>query len=536
MHCTTRSIGLRTLVAILFVGTTSLQGLADQPPIAGSPTPVAPVVYIDPGEFLPAGLRRVTAGEDRALSLNEIIDLVRRETGLHVVFDERNLKDADVSGDAALSWLGGVPLYVALDHACQSLSNAPLSWYVEDGMLFVSLSDVCNDRRVLEAYDITQHLKLGMTPNDVKRAVVVGTFGNESTDVDGTHNVQLHVLGNVLHVRTSPRDIYRISSLLRTLLTPGSIRYFDQTPGDERVRKLLSAPSNIELPTVAINELPSQLAGELGTRVVLDEAALQKDQVNLSESVAVQGLGRPLWRVLTDDRHGLVPNVSHGFLSITTVRAIRNESYGAVYDVSDLLPQQAGANAFEAAIELLAWSLREWGTETSLKTIDKAGLLVAWCDEARHRELQQFLAAQRDRSTDAPSPEELAIVETRYYRLREVTAADLLPLIPDLIVPESWRNDERPNAVGVIHKVALGRLDGPGESLWQAPSLLDSLFAEDPEPESTTADNREKYAALIIRQTRRVHARIGRLLEVLLNGDPGGLYNVAVPTGVVPLD
>jgi hypothetical protein len=260
--------------------------------------------------------------------------------------------------------------------------------------------------------------------------------------------------------------------------------------------------------------------------------------VDLFEPMPVQGLGRPLWKVLSDDRLGLVPSVTHGFLEITTARSIENEPFGAVYDVSGILPGLTSVRAFNEAIEEVAWTGAAWAESATTMTIHRAGLLVAWCNETRHRELQQLLAAQRDQMrADVLSAEDLAVVETRYYRLKTETAADLLRLIPELIAPDTWRSEARPEAVGIIRQVALGPLYGPQEKLMQGGGFFQVPAATESATETTTRPSREKYTALVVRQTRRVQITIQRMLDALLNGNPGDDWDdVTVPTGEVPLD
>ena len=110
------------------------------------------------------------------------------------------------------------------------------------------------------------------------------------------------------------------------------------------------------------------------------------------------------------------------------------------------------------------------------------------------------------------APDEVRVIG---YELKLETAEDVADLIPELIAADTWRTDEHPDRTGWIRIISKGyrpEFDGfgfggggfyqlGGESTGSAPG--GSVFPA------------EKYAVLVIRQTREVHQKIENWLEAL---------------------
>ena len=104
-------------------------------------------------------------------------------------------------------------------------------------------------------------------------------------------------------------------------------------------------------------------------------------------------------------------------------------------------------------------------------------------------------------------------VVTRYYRMDERIADDLFLLLPRVVDPETWVNEQRPNAVGTITKVA------------SRPELLDAqgrpVFPADGNgQQSKNGTLVVTRSVLIVRQTRDAHDEIAELITRVEQGDP----------------
>jgi hypothetical protein len=142
--------------------------------------------------------------------------------------------------------------------------------------------------------------------------------------------------------------------------------------------------------------------------------------------------------------------------------------------------------------------------------------MVVLQTESMHRELAALLAMYR-KSLVASKPRKRGSdpqeVLTRYYRVEERMADDLVKLLPEIVLPESWQHEQRPKATGTILKVTSGtdvtggiRSDAVQQaSANNAPKLPAAIIPR---------------AVLIIRQTRAAHEEISKVIDRIEEGDP----------------
>jgi len=103
-------------------------------------------------------------------------------------------------------------------------------------------------------------------------------------------------------------------------------------------------------------------------------------------------------------------------------------------------------------------------------------------------------------------------VETHYYVMESVLASSVESLLPTRIQPKSWKNEQQPNALGTIVRVATE------SSLYDHRGPIVALSKTNPEQESKLAMVKQRDV-LIIENFPSVHLEIARLLHLLRNGD-----------------
>ena len=114
---------------------------------------------------------------------------------------------------------------------------------------------------------------------------------------------------------------------------------------------------------------------------------------------------------------------------------------------------------------------------------------------------------------DTPTEAELAEVRVRGYELILETAEDLVDVLPDVIAQDTWRTDDHPDRTGWIRVVSMGHQRSSGG---YGGGFFSFANDENETPISEFADfPAERYAILVIRQTRAVHKTIEDWLEAL---------------------
>jgi hypothetical protein len=188
-------------------------------------------------------------------------------------------------------------------------------------------------------------------------------------------------------------------------------------------------------------------------------------------------------------------------LWITTSEAAGDFYKTAVFDVRDLCADSAEAIALKLAIENQTRAKWRTGNESGgILETPKPGVLVVRHSEIALDEvlglLEKYrtaLKASKLRVEPTLDPTE---VITGYYRLTESMARDLQSELPELILPESWQSEGRPNAVGTIM----------------------TIRAESTPPD--TKGNFVQQVVLVIRQSRTAHQMIGKLIQTLISSKP----------------
>lgn len=469
------------------------------------------VVYVDPGQFLPETLSKRTSGDDRTLALHELPQLLMEEHPVDVRIDAQSLRDERISPESRGSWLGGVPLYAALDQFCESYDGIRLDWYLDGDVVVITTAIVAQHRRVTRAIDVAPSIDNGLSPDLLSR-LLEGIVLRASGEYGGPP-----VVGNVMHLNSSFNANLKAESLIAGLHMPGRIRYLDQTKLNRPLHEALTRPVQIPEGPYSIVHLVQELEQVLDIEMWIDERNLSDEGIATDEVVQVPG--RP---IMLDQ---LVENVAgielafvpkNGRLWLIPAPFAEEQCEAVIYDISDLLTQDATLDDFIDGIPNLTTEPWFDGPGGVIMQFPQAGLLIVWHTARTHREIRTILADQRRlMRVDGPNAEELAEVAVRGYELNHETATDLVDLLPEVIAPDTWRTDEHPERIGWIRVVSLGHQRWSGHGHGSGSGFFSTARDGDASGAATVEGSREKYGMLIIRQTRATHHQIANWLEAL---------------------
>jgi len=286
------------------------------------------------------------------------------------------------------------------------------------------------------------------------------------------------------------------------------------------LREKLQQNVDVKFQDVPLFRAVEELAAKSGADIRLDMPSLREVRVRDREPVSLvlteRKLSTVLGVLLSD--HGLTWILRDGVLWITSRDKADSQMKTAVYDVRDLCSNSDESDALADAI--MNQTSGPWtnvdgtGGDT---VFAKSGTLVVRQTERGLREVLELLETYRKalrvskpRDRDVVDPKE---VVTRYYRMYDGIAEDLQKLLPQLVLPESWKSEQKPASPGTILKVASG------------PELLGSKGQTVVTPGSGAAKTQANSlvvprAVIIVRQSRQAHDEIAKVIRLVENGDP----------------
>jgi hypothetical protein len=123
------------------------------------------------------------------------------------------------------------------------------------------------------------------------------------------------------------------------------------------------------------------------------------------------------------------------------------------------------------------------------------------------------LRASKPRDRKGVDPNEVVTV---YYRLHTNVAEGLLSLVPVIVQPDSWKSDARPDAPGWILLTA-----SSPEVFTQQGQLSQNVsgVSDSPDAQELVVSR----SVLIVRQTRKAHDEIAKVIQRVESGDASKL-------------
>jgi hypothetical protein len=506
------------LVALLM--TLAATTLWAQVPAAGPASPAAPSLMItipdeptavDPASVMPPALSRKVTKEFSKTSLRDLAQWAKTELQMPVILDAKGLGELGLlSSEQITDQLQDEPISLILDR----LDLIGMGWFIEDGTLHLTSRSEANEHYLTVQYVVSDLLDAKYPDHALIRVIEECTSGPWDANEPGTGTIIL--LGDVLFVRQTDRVHWEVASLLSGLRKHGRRTMLLDHPSHTGLRAKLEQVVNLNLDETPLDEAIRLLGTEAGLTLrihpsVVNEGVRIRQPVTLKIEdqrlrAAIQEIGTRLGVEL----RGLV---SDGALWVVAESELKSRSSTAVFDVRDLCRDEAEVAALSDAIYSQTrgpWDQDEPGT--GVLEFPVPGTMVCRQNPTQLDEVLSLLENYRTAlraSKPRAKVDESGKITTHYYRMPAEMADDLLLLIPQMIVPDTWQGAA---ATGSIRKVASkSELETVNKAAGEPPGKG--------APATPAATISSPRSVLIIRQSNAVHTEIQTLIRNIQSGN-----------------
>lgn len=477
---------------------------------------------VDPAKFVHEKLAAAVTVKFEEASLREVGEWIQKQQKIPVVFDKEALAKQRIPlGEPVSDRLDKEPLYLLLNR----LRMLGVAWYVRDDVLHLTTVAVADERMATDPINLGNLLDAGFEAETLRETIQSAVPGPWFA-VDGVGG-ELKWLGDVLFVRQTDAQLREVRGLLAALKEHGRQTFTLDPPQHEALRTNLAKNVSVRFQETPLAVALQQLAEQSETDIRLDVPVLRKQGVHERQPVSLTLADRDLrtvLRILLAD-FNLTFTLRDGVLLVTDHDRAESPLKSAVYDVRDLCRDDDEAAALQAAIQSQ--------TDGPWFEVDGIGGVVVFARPGvlvvRHTErslnqvgdlLTKYRSALRVSKRRDRGAERSREVVTRYYRMHDATAADLVTLLPRLVSPESWNSEANAEAPGTILKLA------------SPPSLLGRGDGGKDKPGAQTAI--VSNAVLIVRQRRDVHDEIAEVVRRVEQGDDAAGFGGAGEPGGIP--
>ncbi len=494
-----------TLVVLALVQAPILFG---QPIVAPIPRDKEPAVTgpieipnepktVDPATLVTPQLAAKVTVKFDSDPLKKVITWLQQDQKINVIVDYKALSNAKLlDTEPVTEELNDAPLYLLLSR----LEQLGLAWYQHDNSLIITSREEYQKHDATVPYNLGDLFDQGFLPNDLLTAIKRCSGGRWKTMQGGDESGTAVLLGDVVFIRQTD-DIHReIAGLLTAIRKPARRTFTLDTPRHEDLRAALEQKIDVDFHETPLVVAAQELSRLSQISIRLDRVALAKSAVRERTPVTLKLADQKLHAVLRSllSNMGLSWYLRDDVLWITNSDAAGDFQKTAVYDVRDLSADHDEAIALKDAI--LSQTRAKWRPNDErggIIEIPRHDILVVRHTETALDEVLQLLEnyrtalkASKLRVTPSPDPNQ---VVTGYYRLPYDMALDVERELPDLIMAETWKTADRPDAVGTILRIT----------------------AESLPPDAK--GNRVEQAVLVINQTRAAHQQIGKLIQTLIS-------------------
>ncbi len=514
------------------------------------------VVYIDPAPHLPEVMTQIVSETLTDISLKELAEHVSQQYGFTCLLRERELGNEGVVAEAKISlFLAGLPLYQALDLACEDVAGVKLAWAINDGILWITTERHAFHFEISQVYDVTHLLERGWDSQRLFDVVQRFTSGNWIR-VDG-HGGEFNMSRNMLAVRQEQIVQREVATMLDALGRDGDMILVDHPPQHAELFAALNRTVELDVDRQPLHAVLAELSMQAGVTLWPITSPLADIGIQLDAPVTYHAGPRALREVLSRLLVGgfsfknLTYRIRHGVIIITSEEAACVPGDRILYDVSDLL---SGATDDDFVKVVRSATLAApWGCEEEIGIIPDGYLAVSRSPGA-HSILQKLLIEMRAKwvppMVQAVDPQQS---EVRYYFVSQMLADNLQFLLPKVIAPDTWQAvapydlDANGWILAVLVSDDFGREDvrsgprftrrvqqfnggfgGGGPGYFQMPigpvtqsAVAFQGFGGAPRaevpPSRRTGGSMRHEVALLIRQTVEVHEQIDALIEELID-------------------
>ena len=429
--------------------------------------------------------------------LKKVITWLQQDQKINVIVDYKALSNAKLlDTEPVTEELNDAPLYLLLSR----LEQLGLAWYQHDHSVIITSREESLKHDTTVPYNLGDLFDLGYGPQDLLTAIKRCSGGRWKTVHGGDDFGTAVLLGDVVFIRQTD-DVHReITGLLTAIRKPARRTFTLDTPRHEDLRAALEQKIDVDFHETPLVVAAQELSRLSQISIRLDRAALAKGAVRERTPVTLKLADQKLHAVLRSllSNMGLNWYLRDDVLWITNSDAAGEYQKAAVYDVRDLCADRDEAIALKDAI--LTQTRAKWRPNDErggIIEMPRHDILVVRHTETALDEVLQLLEnyrtalkASKLRLTPGPDPTE---VITGYYRLPRLMGFDVATELQELVLKETWKSENRPNAVGTIR----------------------TIMAEPSFPDSK--GNVVEQVVLVINQTRAAHQQIGKLIQTLIS-------------------
>lgn len=474
--------------------------------IADEPKTVDPVATV----YNPLAKKMSVAFDET--SVREVVSWIRKETGITVLLDEADLKDANILlSEPVTDKLADEPLYLLLDR----LRSISLGWYVEEDILHITTAAMAIEKLSTVPHNVGSFLDKEYDPDILTETIIAGTSSDRWEEQGGIGTVVL--LGDVMFIRQSDDMHRKVTGLLKALDKHGRRTFIDDPAEHEALRLKLGEKVSVEFNDTPLSEAIEELSAKSKADIRIDMASFRQARIREREPVSLKLSDQKLSSVLQAlvAKLRLTWTLQNGTILITTQQTADNLLKAAVYDVRDLSRDDDESAALQDAIMMQTVGRWEEDGGNGSIAFAKPGVMVIRHTEKTLGEVlslldtyRQALKISKVRNRNKIDPKEPI---TEYYRMPKVIADDLEIWLKSLVEPQSWKSDQNQKAIGTIVKIAsTPSLIGANNA------VLQKTVKEKVQMQSGLVMD---YSVLIIHQTRETHDKIRKLIFKVENGD-----------------
>jgi len=429
--------------------------------------------------------------------LKKVITWLQQDQKINVIVDYKALSNARLlDTEPVTEELNDAPLYLLLSR----LEQLGIAWYQYDNSLIITSHEEALKHDTTVPYNLGDLFDLGYSPQDLLTTIKRCSGGRWKSPQGGEESGTAVLLGDVVFIRQTD-DIHReIAGLLTAIRKPARRTLTLDTPRHDGLRAALEQKIDVDFHETPLVVAAQELSRLSQISIRLDRVALAKGAVRERTPVTLKLADQKLHAVLRSllSNMGLSWYLRDDVLWITNSDAAGEFQKTAVYDVRDLSADRDEAIALKEAI--LSQTRAKWRPNDErggIIEMPRYDILIVRHTETALNEVLQLLEnyrtalkASKLRVTPSPDPNQ---VITGYYRLPRLMGFDLSAELQSLIMKETWKSEDRPDAVGTIR----------------------TIIAEPSPPDSK--GNVGEQVVLVINQTRAAHQQIGKLIQTLIS-------------------
>ena len=488
--------------------------------------------------------------------LSDSVALLSESYGIPIVIDEMALEDDGLTSDHPINltiqplpdrqwnklnqearqkyvdshpeWQ--VTLAQVLD---RMLHPEELEWRIEDNVVVVTTSDYAAIAMLNRSLPVRDLLATGMTKQSLIDTLMFMTDGTwEETDGEGG---TMQLVGTILNVKQTFQMQRQIEQLLPILRRQDSDPCAVMHPVDYwRIReKLEMKVGDVDFVDTPLSDVIDFLSELTLLDFHIDEEGLNEYGLSTDEPLNLKMGDRPLRTVLKFlfKPHGLGLMIEDGRPTITATDVAKANLHTIIYDIRGM---DAPSRLTRLKTALMGTTTGNWvdmDGDGGVLLTPGGGRLLIHQDLTTQMEIgrvltehRRFLKALGD---DEPPPEKPQL-ETRFYRVPDQTAEDLLDILQEFVAPDSWKIDPAAGQQVTIRKVAVGPkiITLPGRKVEAPASKVDRKKA-DGAAKNDGGGKAEQTQLLAAFQGN------GRASDAANNGNPPNNGVVVVPEAVL---